>query len=455
MMKARVSALILGVAILMSFLLVPAVFADGTGISITEVQTHFNFLDVGNATPQTYTLWAVVNNTGRDTSSGTGDNSLNFTNVTFILPFGVNPAAGVCNASNSIDFGRTNGTLNTTHHACTVGHWNLSIASEGTNTGVNVSITVTANMSALAMNHIARGVNTIPALIYAITNATNNSTTTLVSNRSNPVQHNSTSFWINPRPYAYAANVTANGTVYITNWNQTRNGYIMNAPLMTYNSTLGYPVPASNSFTEIMYMDRTPMEAASNSTDPLYMELFSYNLTFRVVVPYINNSTTDFVQQTYYINSPAAAGNQTLMPLLIRQQTVPGPMGQNMTMIMGLPAQSGFTVWYGVNGTAPVNSSNAGIYDDNNLTNLKGINLYFNPNYNANSPMLRIIATNITNLNNTDISILLTLMDFANQRTSSPVYALAQQISGFDMNAPPTLGENITTVYLVNISNGL
>src|SRR3989344_3979846 len=154
MMANKTNSFILG-ALVGVFLFVVPVFAAG-GLSISEVQTPFNFRDVGNLSngsnqpwlaSANYTVWANVQDSGADGTNGANDN-LNFTNVTFVLPYGVNPAnPGNCNATAPLigSTNKTNGTLNATHVTCTIGYWNLT--GGGT---INVTLNVTINISALS-----------------------------------------------------------------------------------------------------------------------------------------------------------------------------------------------------------------------------------------------------------------------------------------------------------------
>ena len=438
------------------------VLADGTGLSVTQVQTPFNFRDVGNSTPAVYTIWANVENTGGGTVS--------FVNVTFIYPFGINPqTAGNCFNSER--------TFNLTHESCTVGYYNLSAGG-----GSNATLNVIANISALTMSYAGHNV-TRPEYIYATSNASNGSSVV-----SSATQHNQTPFWINPRPYAHVAlfnntsetnytidSANSNGTVYITNWNQTRNGYIAMTPLVQYNSTLGYPLPVYNTYAQIFYMDRTPMEAAADSSSPIYMEPLSYNLTFRIVIPFVNNSSA--INQTYNIHSPVAEGNsnQRLVPLLIEQFTQPGMMGENITFIFARPvslngltgvANGPFSVWYAVNNSSnpsiknETGGINRTIYTTTNLSTERGIDIVYaiySTTYNPQSgySTLTIRARNASHLNNTDISILFTLLDWQAGVQSSPITIRVQNISGFNHTHPPKSGDNITTTYLINITNQL
>src|SRR3989344_9573465 len=122
-------------------ILVAPVFSACTGLSIVITNYSAAFTDVGNATPQNHTFIANITNSGSDTDGTIGQFNLNFTNVTFILPFGVNPSTpGECNATTYIwsAVNSTNGTLNSTHVACTIGSWNLT-AGQSMNVTLNVT----------------------------------------------------------------------------------------------------------------------------------------------------------------------------------------------------------------------------------------------------------------------------------------------------------------------------
>src|SRR3989338_4348405 len=194
-------------------ILVAPVFAAGSGFTVTITNVtlsgaeQYTILDIGNNTPAKYTIIANVTNSGADLQGTIGQMTFNFTNVTFILPFGLNPSNGsVCNVTTAGFIGAatnatSNGTYNLTHQACSIGNFSLNLdASQGGGprlSSVNVTLDVIPNISALTMNHRARGASTVPAMIYAIVNATNNSSGSPASGADSPVfQLNASSFWI-------------------------------------------------------------------------------------------------------------------------------------------------------------------------------------------------------------------------------------------------------------------
>jgi len=412
--------------------------ASAGGISIAQMHPSFNFLDVGNSTAQVNSIWVVINNSG-------GGN-LNFVNVTFVMPFGINPLnKGNCNTTQQRIIGNKqslNGTFNTTHQTCSIGYWNISNGATA-----NVSLNVVANISALTMAHIAGGTNSRPGRIYSIINSSNSTNFVTIQ-----TLHNSTSYWINPRPYAYAANAASNGTVYIMGFNQTRNGYFVPAPIMSFSFTSGFPTLIQSDYAEISFASKNPMEAAASSTEAMDFEIYSYNLTFRIVIPFAATGSTG-TAQTYYINTPAVAANQTLTPMVTDTFTFPGMMGGgNVTRVFSFPvfgSGQDFSVYYAVN------SSGSTLYHTNNLSFSKGITITYNRSYSAASPMLTITTDNVSALNNTDISILFTLMNSQTDKLTSPVFIQSQQFSGLDFNSPPAPGESKPNTILINISNAL
>ena len=77
--------------------------------------------------------------------------------------------------------------------------------------------------------------------------------------------------------------------------------------------------------------------------------------------------------------------------------------------------------------------------------------------YNPASQQLLVNITNNTSAlaaNNTEFSVLFTLMN-GTSSTSSPIFVNDQKLLGFNMDAPPPLGSNITVSNYINITNAL
>jgi hypothetical protein len=380
--------------------------------------TYNHTFNLGNWT-QNYTLMARINVSG---------SAVTHAYVTFYVPYGFENATP-CNHS----------TLGFTSFNNSVMKCVMNLTTVAAN-DTNISIKIKANVSAYS------DANTTDPKTFKFFWIEASGASVGALNAS-PVGHYATNYYINPRPFvnplATALAYANNHTFFITNWNSTDAYYRAMLPLESYNETLGYPQPRNNTFGELMFMNGMGPER------PTFMRMSGFNLT----VEFRNLTSTDGTSDYYYyiVRTPVNATlhpAQTLMPLLIYNQTITDPFDNStFNMTMGTPAQNGFSVWIG--GTR---------YTDSQLGSM-GIDMTFSIQNQDTSGFLIINATNSSLINNTQMTVLFTLMNFTcvgeqcSGGMATPLYVNWQS---FDKDSQrPQFGANLSFNYFGNYSNVL
>ncbi len=348
-------------------------------------------------------------------------------NVTIDMPFGFRPVnssgapdSSFCNAAGGFTAvnattARCSRTVNTTLPAGIAGEFELNVTaniSAYTSYGDKAfvfAVNCTDGSSAVAGGSCAQSLNTTVM-------------------RSAPTTKN-------PRPSARIGAATT-ATLLFNQWNQTDATYKMMTPIMTFNQTLGRPVLAADAFGDILFFDKTFFE------EPTMMRLFSYNLTFKLVFGPLDNAT-------FLVSSPVNSTlpqfeNQRLIPLSVQTSEFRDFRTNNSrNFTFAFPSSSSFTVY--MNGTA---------YTEATLLAQKGVNMTWSGG-DQSALLLQVTVpdSNVTSMNNTDISVLFTLMNGSS--VVSPVYVNSQSISGWSFDSPPQFGSSFNQSYLINMSNRL
>ncbi len=397
---------------------------ESVNISVTDNSGAIIIL-AGNFS-RNYTLQVNISNT----TIGYPENLSNV-NVTFYLPYGLE----VRNATGQVNLSVCNGAggfakVNRTYVSCEV-----SVSSAGINGTLMMNLTFTHNVSAFP-KYGAYIIN------YTVTcsNCTPNSTSKII---------NVTNYFLNPRPEALQ-NGGSSTVLLFTFWNQSETSYKLPLPIYNYNPALGRPELANNTFGQMMFFDKSVFEF------PSYMKMWSYNLSFKLI---FDGDIGNAAPVAYTIRSPVdseASPEQTLIPMMIMSNAFTDFMTNNsVNMTIGLPATQNFNVFY-----------NKTSFTDSTILQQRGINITFNvgnPLNMQNNTLLTLNFTNITLANNTEITILFTLInksglstgDQSGINTTSPLYINNQRLSGWGFDQPPKFGSTTNISYTVNLTNKL
>ncbi|MCG2718498.1 MAG: hypothetical protein L6408_06675 [Nanoarchaeota archaeon] len=353
---------------------------------------------------------------------------VNNTIITWYLPYGI-VNNSVCNGTNG--FWRVNSTV----YACDQDVGNIS---KSLSTSANETFTLEVNdtIEAFSDYYTFSGV-AVPETFWITVNCTTDDNSVSCT-QNDTVLNNSygVNYWKNPRPYAVNDTSTENITLRFENWAQARDRYEVWVPMMTYNQSRGRPEPSqNNSWADLVYADKSFLE------NPTYFELWGYRLNFTF---YNDSAASDNI--TFHIYTPKYEyENQTLQPLLIRNETKTNRDGTNSSQIIAAPAQSGFTVWY--NGTELTSTT---------LTNNFGINItYHNAYGRQNNKLLTVVS--VPQYENVSLSIVFSLMSNSTSPSSrSPIHVLMQDVGGFNPeDAPPVLNGSIDMNFRIDIENAL
>ncbi len=403
---------------------VPVLAVQSVNVSVVDNSGAIVIL-AGNYS-RNFTLQVNISNT----TVGYPEN-LNNVNVTFYLPYGLE----VRNSTGQINLSVCNGAsgfskVNRTYVSC-----EISVASANINGTLMMNLTFTHNISAFPKygTHIIN---------YTVTcsNCTPNSTSKII---------NVTNYFLNPRPEAVQTGNT-NTTLLFTFWNQSEVSYKLPLPIYNFNPSLGRPELANNTFGEMMFFDKSIFEF------PSYMKLWSYNLSFKLI---IDGDLATTPPPVFTIRSPIdneISPEQTLMPLMIMNNAFIDFMTNNsVNMTIGVPAIQSFNVYW-----------NKTSFTEITLLQQKGINITYNIGNQLNrqnTTLLTINFTNVTNVNNTEITIFFTLVnksglsagDQGGINMTSPLFVNSQILSGWGFDQPPKFGQSINVSYYANISNKL
>jgi len=386
--------------------------------------SNFSF-QIGNVSKQ-YAYTVMVNYTGPT------QNSFWYV-VDFVMPYGVVPVGTPATVCNGTAHWRVLQPF--AYYGCQIrmNSWSANLT--------NVTLMVTANMSAYTSANLTNPKQPLYFWANVSTNLTNN-----VTYNTTADPHYAASTPVNPRPFFNAlTDVPAlnSSGVFITNWNMTDSYYAVDVPLMSFNSTAGMPQVRNSTLVDVMYQNGMMAER------PSFMRLWGYNLTFMI---YNMTNTTDGYYYTYSVRTPVNSTlhpGQTLMPLLIYNQTQTDFMSNSsFNITMGTPSQTGFSVWVG--STQYTDSTAAA----------NGLNISFTPQSQDTTGFLtvNIPAASAAFVNNSQISVLFTLTNVSGPGaggSSSPIYVTWQSVDGLSYNSPPQFGSNITFSYTANISNAL
>jgi len=425
-----VKRLVFSFALFLVFL--PA-FANAavTAVNVTDVSTNGTII-VGNPTSlgwnaNSTNVTLVLN------VSIIGSTTPHTVNVTWYLPYGMQPANGAA-ACNGTGFRTSSVNFQNDRVACGVKY---TIANA---TYTNLSVVVNANISAFRTFNRSNGLEEFTDF-WA--NVSGNATSDAANDTEWKTWYGN-NYYINPRPdFIFDTTNGSNVIAYVTTWKQTDVGYYVSAPLMTFNSDTHMPQAGNASYADVMYFDKSMMER------PSYMRMYSYNLTFHVMM---NGTSARFTIRS--INTTATEGatpSQALVPLLTYNQTQTDFVGNvTFNMTMSTPSPTGFNIWY--------NNSNSNY---TRLTASEAAALGFNINFlgGQNQNSMGIFLVNITNSswNNTDFAVLLTVL---NQTAGgfvplSPIYVVNQSFTGLDFSHGPKFGENVSMNYVASLNNSM
>lgn len=406
-------------ATLALILMAGCVFAAEPTNNVTAVLDNLaTRIYVGN-TSQDYTL--SFNITLAAAGGGIGDSP----NVTISMPYGL-----VNGSTCAMGFTTPNNTLAVCRH-------NTTQPIVGPDGKVVFNVTIRANISAFTQygTYIINVTTTCP-------NCTGNSSILKTITTVN--------FWKNPRPEAIRTGMPfMDSQLIINKWQQTESRYDISVPIYAYNQTLGYQTLADDRFADVMFLG-----GKSLLERPAYARMWSYNLTFRIVMNYTGNASS----LSYVIRSPinnTMYPHQTLSPLWCRNQETPDPMlNQSFNMSVCVPHQTNYDIF--MYGSVGANYTAESLLADRNIT------ISFSMNK-QDETLLFINVSRVNesvNLNNTPISILFTLLNYTEgvgtPSAVSPVYVNLQRINGFDMRSrAPSIGEATNVTYRINLTNRL
>lgn len=427
-----------GFGLALAFVLMVGALAGLSHAFSVADQTGNYTLAIGN-TATTYTLTATV-------TFGNDVNTTNVSTVIFYLPHGLIPnTPSSCNA--------TNGWVgaNTTYSTCTI---NVTANTTGP---ANYSILYKLNTSAFTANAQVTGARPThgwlgPLMPYAVVSCTTGCGTS--------IQTSSMARWgvhasANPRPYfTPGQGMTFGNNVTIQYWNQTDAYYVIQLPVMSFNSTSNRPEYQNNSFGDVMYFDK-----GGQMERPNYMRMYSYSLNF-TFLDVSNTSTFSLYNPVNVSTSPCTLQTgdcppETLMPLLTQSNTFFDPVtNETNSFTISVPSPNGYDIY--VNGTLrSINFSNS------NQTAYWGLNASFTGGMQQNQlGIFTIAVSNAEVAMSTNYTLYFTVLNQTDtgggsMSSTSPIYVINQSINGWDPMTPPPFGENITISYIAWMRNAL